>query len=69
MCDLCELNRSSDGLIITICHTCHIPLVVCREHRDWFTERERTMIHSIFPNRKIRWEMRRINDHAHCHIE
>jgi UV DNA damage repair endonuclease len=69
MCELCDLNASDDGFILTLCNNCHIPLVVSRFHRPEFTPEERQKIMAIFPGRRIRWEMRKIHDHAHCHIE
>lgn len=69
MCDLCDLGESKGGFILTMCNTCFIPLVVLREHRTEFTDREKIRIKLMFPDRKIRWEMRNIKDHAHCHIE
>jgi len=68
MCELCKLNNSTDGFILTICHTCGIPLMVSREHRPEFAEWEKCFIASMFPGKKIRWEQRQIQDHAHCHI-
>ena len=66
MCDLCELKGCK--FKITICNTCQIPLIVLNEHRAEFTAEEKIDIIKSFPSRKIRWEMRKIKDHAHCHI-
>ena len=69
MCDLCKLaDNSKDGFIITICNTCKIPLVVSREHKPEFSAQEMLDIAFMFEGRQIRWEQRRIPDHAHCHI-
>ncbi len=69
MCDLCKLNQNSNwGFILTLCNTCHIPLVVLREHRPEFNAEEMVRIAIMFRGREIRWEMRRIKGHAHCHI-
>lgn len=64
-CDLCNL----DGFIITICNTCNIPMVILREHRAEFNAEEMVRIGLIFRGKKIRWEMRQIKNHAHCHIK
>lgn len=69
MCDLCLLNSGREGFVITQCRTCRIPLVISREHRPDFTPEEMRAIRVLFPNRKIRWAMRQIKDHAHAHIE
>ena len=75
MCDLCSLNKSQEGFILAICKGCltkdppeSLVLIVSREHRPEFTEDEKTMIKSMFPERKVRWEMRQIKEHAHAHI-
>ncbi len=68
MCELCDLNNSKDGFIVTHCKTCGDILVVLREHREGFTEKEIAEISSLFPHKPIRWKEREIFDHAHCHI-
>lgn len=68
MCDLCQLNKGTDGFILTICRTCGTPMVVSREHRAEFEEWEKRLIRAMFPGSRIRWEPRQIEDHAHCHI-
>ena len=67
-CELCDLNKSTDGFIITICTTCGDVLVVGRSHREEFTDKERATIMAMFPDDDIRWEKRKIKSHAHCHI-
>lgn len=69
MCELCALNTELQGLIITVCKTCDVPLIVSRSHRPEFTDTERGLIEQTFGSRKIRWEMKQIRSHAHCHIE
>ena len=66
MCELCELG---EGLKITICRTCGVPMVVSCEHKPEFSTEERAMIERLFYGRGIRWEMRSIKNHAHCHID
>ena len=66
MCQLCDLNNSNDGFILTICNTCGVPLIAGREHRAQFTEEEVGKIKVMFGN--VRWEQRKILDHAHCHL-
>lgn len=71
MCDLCKLAEGGtrgESFIITICNTCKIPLIVSREHKAEFSAQEMLNIVAMFYGRKIRWEQRRILDHAHCHI-
>ncbi len=68
ICELCDLNKSTDGFIITICKTCGDVLIVGRSHQAEFTDGERAILERIFPDDDIRWEMRRILGHAHCHI-
>ena len=67
-CELCRLNESRDGFIVTICKTCGDVLVVGRSHRAEFTDNEKAILEGFFPDDDIRWDMRRIHDHAHCHI-
>ncbi len=66
MCELCALNESKDGFILTLCRTCGTVLIVGREHRAEFTEGEKDKIRAMFDN--VRWDMRQILDHAHCHL-
>ena len=62
-CDLCNI----DGMFkLTICRTCDIPMIVATEHQEKFSEEEKRVIERLFKN--IRWEMRTIKDHAHCHL-
>lgn len=76
-CDLCDINAdygylmSQDNpyLILCICKTCKIPMVIAGGHRPNFTTKEREVIMEAFLGKKIRWEMRSLKDHAHCHIE
>lgn len=68
MCELCDLSNGEGGFIITRCRTCNLTMVVLREHRAEFSFEERMAIKEIFHDRQIRWEMRQITDHAHCHI-
>ena len=49
MCELCDLNKSADGFIITICKTCGDVLVVGRSHRPEFTDNEKAILGGIFP--------------------
>lgn len=65
-CDLCELKDCKYKLVN--CKSCHIPMIVLLEHRASFTEQEKDEIKGMFPGRAIRWEMRRISNHAHCHL-
>lgn len=65
-CDLCILEGCKYKLVS--CKTCHIPMIVLIEHRANFTEQEKNEIKGMFPDRAIRWEMRKILDHAHCHL-
>ena len=70
MCDLCDLAlEGGEGFIITICRTCHIPMIVSRVHNTEFSKEEKQEIIMMFPSRKIRWTNREILDHAHCHLE
>lgn len=66
MCDLCK--RNDFPFLLTFCRTCNIPLVVSTQHKPNFSEEEKKMIQRLFPNRKIRFEMRNIKSHAHAHI-
>jgi len=68
----CELCNIRDGFIVTICHTCpdNVKLLVSLTHKPEFSSDEKMKIALMFPNSKIRWEMRHPEiGHAHCHIE
>lgn len=78
-CELCDTIDWKEGETyrIVMCKTCHVPMFVLREHRQ-FTEFEKQMIErhfeqgikdGVYGYQKIRWEMRKIKDHAHCHFE
>lgn len=66
-CELCNLVKN-DGFVVTLCNHCNSTLVVGREHKPEFSDSEREMIKAIFPRGKVRWEMKKIRDHCHCHI-
>ncbi len=68
-CPLCKLESSPHFFILTICKTCQIPMVVSDTHKPDFSMEEKDLIVKMFPGRKIRWTMRSIPTHAHCHIE
>lgn len=70
MCELCDRKPEITGwYYITLCRTCKIPMIVSTHHKPEFTLQERTDIERMFPGRRVRWEMRAIKDHAHCHVE
>ena len=66
MCDLCKL----EGYLfkVTICNTCRIPMIVSSEHKSEFSEEEKEFIRELFWYIDIRWEQRKIKDHAHAHL-
>lgn len=66
MCELCKLEPIHPQFILTICKTCNVPMIVSREHKPEFSSQEKEVLSSIFKN--IRWNMRSIKDHAHCHL-
>lgn len=68
MCDLCD--RDSFPFYLTFCRThTSTPMVVSTKHKPDFSEQEKDMIRRVFPDKHVRFEMRSIKDHAHCHIE
>ncbi|KKL64838.1 hypothetical protein LCGC14_2160980 [marine sediment metagenome] len=69
MCKLCELSKGTEGFILTMCDSCNVPMLALREHRKEFTIDEMVLIGIMFKSRNIRWEMKKIPEHAHCHIE
>lgn len=66
MCDLCELKGCKYKLVT--CNTCNIPMIVSVDHKPSFSEEEKKEIKRMFPRMKIRWNQRKIKDHAHCHL-
>ncbi len=72
-CELCELKKlthwyyTSEKWVVLDCLTCKVPMIVLREHRSTISEKEKNDIIKGF--NKIRWEMRKIKDHFHCHLE
>ena len=67
-CPLCD--KESFKFYITFCRTHkNTPLIVSTKHKIDFTEEEKEKIKKMFPNRKVRFEMKSIMNHAHCHIK
>ena len=69
-CELCETIDWKEGQThrIVTCKTCNVKMLVLREHRQ-FTEFEKEMIyHTFAPWVDIRFEMRKIPEHGHCHF-
>ncbi len=66
-CELCVVKAFP--FLITYCdsHPAEL-LIISTEHKLEFSQGEKNLIQSIFPNRKIRWEMQSIKDHAHAHL-
>lgn len=55
------------------CLSCKIPMVVHKEHKKKFSEQEKQQIMEWAEKNfggtiHIRWKMRSIPNHAHCHI-
>ncbi len=71
MCDLCKREvRVTNWFYVVECDTCNIPMVVSTEHRAEFSRKEKEDIKRLFGDQyNIRWEMRDIPNHAHCHLE
>ena len=67
-CQLCELVKDKDGFLVTICDHCGVTMVVSKEHKKEFSDYEKEIIKSLFKGKKIRWTMKKIKSHAHCHI-
>ncbi len=67
-CPLCD--RASFPLYITFCDSHPSwPLIVSSAHKPSFNKDEQGLIGRLFSRRRIRWEMKSIQDHAHCHID
>lgn len=77
-CELCNTIDWKDGETyrIVTCHTCSVPMLVLREHRQ-FTDFEEVLIDLVHrslwgpakDSKTIRWEQRKIKDHGHVHFE
>jgi len=76
-CELCDTIDWQEGEThrIVECKTCHVPMLVLREHRN-FTEFEKILIVTCewlgkrqLYGKQIRWEQRKIKDHGHVHFE
>ncbi len=65
-CCLCDLKGSF--LRVTFCKTCHELILVHVGHKTYFSAREKHVIRMMFPDARIRWRMRSVRDHAHCHL-
>ncbi len=67
-CPLCD--KSTFKFHITFCkiHS-ETPMIVHTQHKQEFSIKEKQAIEKMFPDRKIRFEMKSIKDHSHCHIE
>jgi hypothetical protein len=83
VCDLCErelrtkLYFEDAKYWVVDCEICSCPMVVLKEHRDSFTDKEREevvdLLDTLFQIRKastvpLDWSMRNIKDHAHMHL-
>jgi len=80
-CQLCILEpipglkrwaTGIDWLYCIECKTCHTPMFVHAQHKEAFSENEKLLIEQLAeemfgPGTKLRWKMRQILDHAHCH--
>jgi len=75
-CDLCKAWPGKKDLgkyYILICNTCHVPMIVLREHRASVTKEEWQEVDEIrkklYPDRKLRKQgMRKILSHWHWHL-
>lgn len=65
-CSLCD--KESFSFYITFCRTCNIPMLVSTVHKSNFSDEEKQLIKRMFPDRNVRYEMRSIKFHAHCHL-
>lgn len=65
----CSLCSNDFHFYIAFCrsHPDQI-LIVGIAHRPNFTDEEKELIKKMFPDRSIRWEMKSIPQHAHCHV-
>lgn len=75
MCELCkaEPEQRFGSFFLLTCRTCGVPMLVCREHRDWITADEFQEFLQIaqeqFPGYALRgWGMRKIPQHWHEHL-
>jgi len=80
-CPLCVLVADPDAdvilrtetLVLTTCNKCKIPLFISTRHCKEFPAPHKAQINAIakrlYPGKWIRWEMRKIQGHAHCHVE
>jgi len=79
MCELCrrelrtKLYYEDEKWWVVDCDTCRIPMIVLKEHRAILSpaqsEELMTLAHDLFGPNWIRWEMRRIKDHFHAHVQ
>jgi len=70
-CPLCEReHKSTRWFYVVECDTCNVPMVVAPNHKSDFADGEKDDIRRLFGDKyKIRWRMRDIPEHAHCHLE
>jgi len=61
-----QAGEESRAELMVECETCHVPMLVRREHGSW-TSDEIAAITRMFGDR-VRWGQRKIKDHAHCHL-
>lgn len=79
-CELCDPKRETEwidnlpaGFDFNVfrCRTDGLWMIVAKHHGDWLpgekgkAEKLRDL---LFPGRPIRWEMKQLPGHAHCHV-
>lgn len=79
-CSLCKAKKTLKGIMyigrnifVIECDNCKVPMAVSIDHKKEFFNEERILIHQIFYKilrlqGTIDWNMRKILDHAHCHL-
>jgi len=79
-CELCNPQKETEGVFdlpegfefnVFRCRTHHEFMIVSRHHGGWEPgekEMAEKLRDILFPGKEIRWEMRSVPDHAHCHV-
>lgn len=75
-CPLCDLAKEKGvllGIFLATCNKCNVPMIVVAEHQADFSPAQKDYIKvfvaGAYPGAEVRWEMKSIKGHAHCHVE
>ena len=66
-CELCDLEDTEQGFLITRCKERHIPKLISRKHNPRFSDSDKRKIMIMFPDNLITYYEDK--KHAYCYLE